>query len=119
MLSEGLEKYSKEHQKMLLDEVLQNSNSLSSMILNMLDLAMLNAKKIELKKQTINLSEMIYDRVKNCAKIYIQGKHIDFEMNIELEVFVFVDPNYIRQTIDNLVINAITYGADTVLRVKR
>jgi len=37
MLSEGLEKYSKEHQKMLLDEVLQNSNRLSSMILNMLD----------------------------------------------------------------------------------
>ena len=117
MLSEGLEKYSKEHQKMLLDEVLQNSNRLSSMILNMLDLAMLNAKKIELKKQTINLSEMIYDRVKNCAKIYLQGKHIDFEMNIEPEVFVFVDPNYIRQTIDNLIINAITYSEKGTIEV--
>lgn len=117
MLSEGLEKYSKEHQKMLLDEVLQNSNRLSSMILNMLDLAMLNAKKIELKKQTINLSEMIYDRVKNCAKIYLQGKHIDFEMNIEPEIFVFVDPNYIRQTIDNLVINAITYSEKGTIEV--
>jgi Na+/proline symporter/signal transduction histidine kinase len=117
MLSEGLEKYSKEHQKMLLDEVLQNSNRLSSMILNMLDLAMLNAKKIELKKQTINLSEMIYDRVKNCAKIYLQGKHIDFEMNIEPEIFVFVDPNYIRQTIDNLIINANFYSEKGTIEV--
>jgi signal transduction histidine kinase len=102
---------------MLLDEVLQNSNRLSSMILNMLDLAMLNAKKIELKKQTINLSEMIYDRVKNCAKIYLQGKHIDFEMNIEPEIFVFVDPNYIRQTIDNLIINANFYSEKGTIEV--
>jgi signal transduction histidine kinase len=117
MLSEGLEKYSTEHLKMLLDEVLQNSNRLSSMILNMLDLAMLEAKKIELKKQTINFSEMIYERIKNCSAIYLQEKPIDFEMNIEPEIFIFVDPNYIRQTIDNLLINAITYSNDGTIKI--
>lgn len=117
MLSEGLEKYSTEHLKMLLDEVLQNSNRLSSMILNMLDLAMLEAKKIELYKQTINLSDMIYERVKNCCTIYLQEKSINFEMNIEPEIFIFADPNYIRQTIDNLVINAITYSKDGTIKI--
>ncbi len=117
MLSEGLEKYSTEHLKMLLDEVLHNSNRLSSMILNMLDLAMLETKKIELKKQTINLSELIYERVKNCSTIYLQEKPIDFEMNIEPEIFIFADPNYIRQTIDNLVINAITYSNDGTIKI--
>lgn len=117
MLSEGLEKYSTEHLKMLLDEVLQNSNRLSSMILNMLDLAMLEAKKIELYKQTINLSEMIYERVKNCCTIYLQEKSINFEMNIEPEIFIFADPNYIRQTIDNLVINAINYSKDGTIKI--
>lgn len=117
MLSEGLEKYSTEHLKMLLDEVLHNSNRLSSMILNMLDLAMLEAKKIELKKQTVNLSEMIYERVKNCSAIYLQEKSINFEMNIEPEIFVFVDPNYIRQTIDNLVINAINYSNKGIITI--
>lgn len=117
MLSEGLEKYSTEHLKMLLDEVLQNSNRLSSMILNMLDLAMLEAKKIQLTKQTINLSEMIYERVRHCSKIYLQDKSIDFDMNIEPEIFTLVDPNYIRQTIDNLVINAINYSHNGTIKI--
>jgi len=38
-------------------------------------------------------------------------------MNIEPEVFVFIDPNYIRQTIDNLVINAITYSEKGTIEV--
>ncbi|MCP5369226.1 MAG: hypothetical protein H6909_00830 [Rickettsiaceae bacterium] len=117
MLAEGLEKYDKEHLKMLLDEVLQNSNRLSSMILNMLDLAMLDAKKVELKKQTINLSNLVRDRIKECCKIYLQEKPIDFELFIEPEIFSFVDANYIRQTIDNLVINAINYSEDGKIKI--
>ncbi len=117
MLSEGLEKYSKEQLKLLCDEVFTNSNRLSTMILNMLDLATLDVKKIDLQKQTINLSELVSDRVKNCRKIYLQDKLIDFKMAIEPEILISVDPNYIRQTIDNLIINAITYSKDGAIRV--
>ena len=117
MLSEGLEKYSKEQLKVLCDEVFTNSNRLSTMILNMLDLATLDVKKIELQKQTINLSELVSDRVKSCRKIYLQDKQIDFEIAIEPEILISLDPNYIKQTIDNLIINAITYSNSGVIKI--
>ena len=117
MLSGGLGKYTKKQLKELSDEVFKNSNRLSTMILNMLDLAMLDVKKIELNKKTINLSELIEDRVDQCRKIYLQGKNIKFELNLEPVIMVSVDPNYIRQTIDNLVINAINYSKDGTIKV--
>jgi signal transduction histidine kinase len=83
----------------------------------MLDLAMLDVKKIKLDKKTINLSELVQDRVNNCRRIYLQGKNIDFELKIEPNILASVDPNYIRQTVDNLVINAITYSQSGTIKV--
>jgi Na+/proline symporter/signal transduction histidine kinase len=117
MLSEGLEQYNKEQLKEISDEVFKNSNRLSTMILNMLDLAMLDVKKIELNKKTVNLGELVEDRVNNCRKVYLQGKDIDFELKIEPNILASVDPNYIRQTVDNLVINAITYSQNGTIKV--
>jgi signal transduction histidine kinase len=117
MLSEELKKYNDNQLQELSDEVFKNSNRLSTMILNMLDLALLDVKKIELNKKTINLGELVEDRVNNCRKIYLQGKKIDFELKIEPNIMVTVDPNYIRQTVDNLVINAITYSQSGTIKV--
>ena len=117
MLNDGLGKFNEEQLKMLSDEVYQNSNRLSSMILNMLDLATLDAKKIELNKSKINFSELVKDRVSGCRKIYLQDKKINFEMRLEENIFIDVDPNYLRQTIDNLVINAINFSDHGVIRI--
>jgi len=117
MLNEGLGKFNESQLKMLSDEVYQNSNRLSSMIMNMLDLAALNAKKLELDKQTINLSELVKDRVDNCRRIYLEGKKIDFELEIQPELLVLVDSNYMRQVVDNLVINAIKFSGEGVVNI--
>ena len=118
MLNDGLEKYSKEHLKMLSDEVYKNSNRLSSMIMNMLDLATLNAKKLNLDKKTINLGELVEDRVNHCRRVYLEDKRIDFELKIHSEIFVSVDPNYMRQVVDNLVINAIKFSNNGLINVE-
>ena len=110
MLSEGLDSYPKEYLKELSDEVYKNSNRLSTMILNMLDLATLDVKKVDLQKKMVNFSELVEDRVKTCRKIYLQGKPINFRMTIDQNVLINIDPNYIRQTVDNLVINAINFS---------
>ena len=117
MLNDGLGKLNENQLKMLSDEVYKNSNRLSSMIMNMLDLATLEAKKIELSKSMINFGELVRDRVQLCRKMYLGKKHIDFEMRIEENVFVNVDPNYMRQTVDNLVINAINFSTEGVIRI--
>jgi Na+/proline symporter/signal transduction histidine kinase len=118
MLNEGLDKFNPEQLKMLSDEVYKNSNRLSSMIMNMLDLAALNAKKLELNKKTINLGELVEDRISNCRKIYLEDKKIDFKIEIHPEILISVDPNYMRQIVDNLVINAIKFSKEGVIDVK-
>ena len=117
ILSRGLETYTKAQLHALSKEVLTNSNRLSTMILNMLDFSMLSVSKIELQKKNVNLSELVEDRVNNCRKIYLQSKKIDFQMIIEPNILISVDPNYIRQTVDNLVINAITYSEKGTIEV--
>jgi Na+/proline symporter/signal transduction histidine kinase len=118
MLNEGLGKFNEDQLKMLSDEVYKNSNRLSSMIMNMLDLATLNAKKLELDKKIINLGELVEDRISNCRKIYLEDKKIDFRVEIHPEIFIAVDPNYMRQIVDNLVINAIKFSKEGIVDVK-
>jgi signal transduction histidine kinase len=103
--------------KELAKEVYDNSNRVSSMILNMLDLATLDVKKVDLQKKTINFGELVEDRVKNCRKIYLGDKKINFELKIEPEILIAVDPNYMRQTVDNLVINSINFSREGTITV--
>ncbi|PCJ28169.1 MAG: hypothetical protein COA94_03595 [Rickettsiales bacterium] len=110
ILHDGLGKLSDEQLKMLSKEVYKNSNRLSTMILNMLDLATLQAKKIELQIKLANFSELVEERLTACRKIYVEEKPLKFIIKIEKNVMVPMDENYIRQTIDNLVINAINFS---------
>jgi signal transduction histidine kinase len=117
MLYEALEKSDNKHVQMMSKEVYDNSHRVSTMILNMLDLAMLEVKKIDLQKTMINFSELVVDRVKTCRKIYLRDKKIDFELIITPEIMIAVDPNYIRQTVDNLVINSINFSEKGLIKV--
>jgi signal transduction histidine kinase len=86
--------------------------------MNMLDLATLNAKKLELNKKTINLGELVEDRIRNCRKIYLEDKKLDFKLEIHPDIFISVDPNYLRQVVDNLVINAIKFSKEGVINIQ-
>jgi signal transduction histidine kinase len=117
MLYETLQKTDNNLVKELVKEVYDNAGRVSTMVLNMLDLATLDVKKVDLNKKTINFSELVEDRVKNCRKIYLRDKKIDFKLIIEPEILVYVDPNYIRQTVDNLVINSINFSQEGVITI--
>lgn len=118
LLSGSLHKLPKEELKELSDEVLKNSARLSSMIMNMLDLMMLDVKKVQLKKTIMNLGELAKERITRCAKIYLGDKPINIRMKIEPELLVWVDPNYIKQVIDNLVINSIKFSEKGTIEVQ-
>jgi Na+/proline symporter/signal transduction histidine kinase len=110
MLYDALAKSDNNLVKELAKEVYDNSNRVSSMILNMLDLVTLDVNKIDLDKKLINFSEMIEDRVRQCQKIYVNNKKLSFSLDLVPELMISVDPNYIRQTIDNLVTNSINFS---------
>ena len=117
MLYEHLGKSSDKYVQELSKELHKNSTRLSTMILNMLDLATLEVKKIDLQKRTINFSELVENRITICRKIYLQEKPLEFKLSIEPDVMIAVDANYIRQTIDNLVINAINFSDKGMITV--
>jgi Na+/proline symporter/signal transduction histidine kinase len=103
--------------KELAKEVYDNSNRVSTMILNMLDLATLAVKKVDLEKTMVNFSELVLERVRRCQKIYLHGKNIEFKLDIEPEIQISVDPNYMRQTVDNLVINSINFSKQGLITI--
>jgi signal transduction histidine kinase len=117
MLNEGLGKFNEDQLKNLSDEVYKNSTRLSSMILNMLDLVNLDVKKVSLEKAKINFGELVNNRVQTCRNIYLQGKPLNFKLVIEPEIMISVDPNYMRQVVDNLVINAINFSDKGTIEV--
>ncbi len=118
LLAESLEKMEDKHIKQLSNEVIKNSERLSSMIFNMLDLAMLDVHKVKLNKKTMNLGELVSERARKCGKLYLGDKPIEIKLVIKPEVLVPVDPNYMRQVVDNLIINAIKFSQKGIVEVK-
>jgi len=118
ILSNGLEKMDKELLKELSDEIINNPKHLSTMTLNMLDLAALDIKKVKLNKKTMNLGELVTERVKKCHKLYLDNKEIDIKLTIQPEVLIPVDPHYMRQIVDNLVINAIKFSDKGLIKIQ-
>lgn len=110
MLSTDLEEYNKTGRQKLVDGVLANSRRLSSMILNMLDLMTLDAKKMNLDKTLVNFSELLTKRISACKNMYLKEKNLSIIAKIEEDIQIKIDPNYIKQLIDNLIINSITYS---------
>lgn len=118
LLSESLDNLPKNQLKELSDEVLKNSERLSTMIMNMLDLATLDIKKVQLTRRVINLGELVKDRVERCHKIYREGKPIDVRLTVHPELLIAVDPNYIKQIVDNLMINSLKYSEEGLIEVE-
>lgn len=117
ILNQGMDRLSEETLKMVLNGIYEDSTRLSTMILNMLDLAMLSAKEIKLDKKTTNLSEMVETRVKYCRNVYLKDKPIDFKLTIDSEILISVDANYMRQVIDNVIINSINFSESGLIEV--
>ena len=60
----------------------------------------------------INLSDLIYERLDYCKKLYLGDKDLEFICDIEDDLLVNCDEHYITSTLDNLIVNAITYSKD-------
>lgn len=118
ILSDGLDKINKAMLEELADEVINNPKHLSPIILNILDLATLDIQKIKLNKKTMNLGELVAEHVKKCHKLYLDNKEIDIKLTIQPEVLIPVDPHYMRQIVDNLVINAIRFSDKGLIEIQ-
>ena len=91
------------------DSILGTSKGLLSVIGNILDLASIEAGKINLDYQAVNLHELL-SSVIDLTKERIGRKELNIEFQCSPEIgAIIVDETRIKQVIFNLISNAITY----------
>ena len=112
VLFENYDKLTEEQKRKGLQEIAKNSERLSTLVNNMIDVSKLSSLNYVLNKKMINLSELIYERLDYCKKLYLGDKDLEFICDIENNISINFDAHYITSTLDNLIVNAISYSSD-------
>lgn len=98
-----------DEQKKFLSLVNMNMERLIRLINDLLDLSKIEAGKMELKTQSVDIVKMLKDSV-DSIKVYAAKKNIKLTFNSDLESqSMMCDPDRITQVIINLVMNAIKF----------
>lgn len=109
ILWEKYDQLSDRQRKQAAEVIVKSSRRLNSLMSNILDFSKLSSLTYELNKQPVNLSELIDKRVNICKKLYQNNKELIFIINAEENIIINCDEYYFGQTLDNLIINSITY----------
>ena len=112
LLESNYDKLSDDQIREGLNMVSRSSNRLLKLVNNLLDVSKLNSTNYQLDIAEVNLSELVYNRLEYCKRLYLENIDIRFITEIENNVNIKCDEYYIRATLDNLIVNAIKYGHD-------
>ncbi|NDB81813.1 MAG: hypothetical protein EB127_03555 [Alphaproteobacteria bacterium] len=108
-LHDGYDKLSDAQKKSAIEVIFQSAHRLKSYDENIATLSILSKGDYNLKKEEIDLSELLLARINSCRKLYEKNKEDRFLLEIEEEIIANLDKNYITQLLDNLIINSINY----------
>jgi len=110
VLAESYDKLNDQQRKEAADAIYKSSIRLESFDANITSLSKLSKANYELKLESVDLSELLNDRIVTCRKLYEENNEDrEFILSIQKGITFNLDKYYLAQTIDNLVINAITY----------
>jgi len=115
ILHESYDKLSEKQRRNAIKDIAESSERLNSLISNILDLSKLSGLNYQLNITDIDFSELVYERVKICRKLYTEDKYKDLQevtLDIRDNIIVSCDQNYITTAIDNIVINSLQYCTD-------
>ncbi|HZC35215.1 MAG TPA: ATP-binding protein [Chthoniobacterales bacterium] len=93
----------------LLESLLQQTHHLSAIVENLLLLSRADAGALNLRKSTVDLSELCDELAADAEILALQG-NIDISSNVAHEVRVLADEWYLRRLLLNLLDNAIKYN---------
>ncbi|AFC71143.1 sodium:solute symporter family transporter [Rickettsia australis] len=111
------DKFNEDQRRGAVEIIAKSSIRLNSLINNILDFSKLSSLNYELNKKDINLSELLHDRIKICKQLYLNGKTLNFVSDIEENIIFNCDPHYIKHTFDNLIINALSYCSEGMIKI--
>jgi Na+/proline symporter/signal transduction histidine kinase len=120
-LLEGYDSLSEPQRRKAAKLIANSSEKLTSFINNILDLAKISSLNYSLELKDLNLSKLSYERLEICKRLYLNNKDLEFFTDLEPNVILKCDEHYIKQTLDNLIINAINYthNGKIIIRLKQ
>jgi len=103
-------KLDEQKQKEIIQKAIMETDRLNALIENILLGVKLEEKNLEIKKQKINLSEMILRQTEMFH--HTIGRHHQLEIDIEENVQAEIDPRYFPSVFSNLYENAVKYSPE-------
>ena len=111
-LHELYDQLPEETRRKAIENIYNSSVRLEAFEASLVSLSKLANANYQFNIEKIDLTELVLNSLNTCRKLYIENKDQDkreFVLNLENKVIAMVDEYYIRQTVDNLIINAISY----------
>lgn len=107
-----------EQQHHVIGRMEKNSQSMFSLVEDLLDVSTIEAGKLDLQRRPVDLKEFL-EEVRAQSEILARGKQIGVRLRIETDLPpVELDPDRIAQVLNNLVTNALKYSfPDTEIEI--
>jgi PAS domain S-box-containing protein len=111
LLSQGAGELGNEDRVTYLNAVLSEIDRMMGLITELLDVSRIETNRLQLEPQKIRWLEFLQRRA-TAFRVQNPSRKIIFESAIE-ETMLVVDPDRMRQVVDNLLSNALKYSPDT------
>jgi len=111
-LSRGVVGTMNEEQKTMVDVLLRNSERLSDMIKNYLDLSRIEKEELKVNKQEVEFKKDILEPVLDEFEGQLERGGIPLEVDVSDSFKVKADPDLLKIVMENLLSNAIKYGKE-------
>ncbi len=95
----------------LLVNIIEETDSLTQMIEDLLTLSKLESGTFQLQKEKVNLSNIV-KKLYNLFKDYAAIKSVDLRLKIQDEIYIYANEKYISRAIANLIDNAIKFNKE-------
>ncbi|MFY9590345.1 sodium:solute symporter family transporter [Rickettsia endosymbiont of Halotydeus destructor] len=117
ILWEKYDIFNEKQRRAAVEIIAKSSTRLNSLMNNILDFSKLSTLSYNLNKEDLNISELLYERIKICSKLYLNNKELSFVFDTDNNIIFNCDRHYIKHTFDNLIINAITYSNEGIIKI--
>ena len=111
-LNQGMTGTLNKEQETMVDVLLRNSERLSDMIKNYLDLSRIEKEELKVNRQELEFKKDILEPVLDEFKGQFEARGILLEVDVPSSLKLIADPDLLKIVMENLLSNAIKYGEE-------
>jgi signal transduction histidine kinase len=107
------DRFTEDQRRLMLEAVDSDADRLTRLIAELLDVARIDAGRLELRRVPTNMASLVHKRVDARVVAGVEPDRFVVEAAADLPE-VWVDPDKMGQVVDNLIENALRHGAGTI-----